>query len=159
MKHTIIFSLLLITLFSCKNHEAAKSETSAAVEQITEKEALDLLHKWTQAYLNGDAGVLDEVLDESWVYSGSADGSVSDKASTIEEFSNADYSFGDISYQNLAVRLYGDVAVVRGSETMEIVGSSGLDTTLLQLRFTDVYQKKDGQVRAIATHSSPISSE
>lgn len=120
---------------------------------------MNLLHKWTDAYLAGDATPWHEILDESWVYSGSSDGSVSDKEATIEEFANADYTFQAIVYERLDVRLYDDVAIVRGSERMVIVGNSGKDTTKLRLRFTDVYQKKDGKIKAIATHSSPIAEE
>ena len=145
----------VLTLGSCKNSEESKNNIDHEIDTISEQEALDLLHKWTDAYLTGNAEPLKEILDDTWIYSGSPDGKTSDKKSTIEEFSNADYGFGDISYQDLEVKLYGDVAVVRGSERMLIVGSSN-DTTTLRLRFTDVYQKKNGLVKAISTHSSPI---
>ena len=135
----------IFLLAACNQAVEPKAEKEIA-EKITEEEALELLHTWT----------LNNVLDDSWLYSGSADGSTSSKTSTIEEFRNADYFFEDISYQNLDVRLYGDIAVVRGKERMVILGSSKQDTTVINLRFTDVYQKKDGKVRAIATHSSPI---
>jgi hypothetical protein len=151
-----ILLVLIILSCSCKNSEKSNEELKPITEKITEEEALNLLHKWTNAYLSGDVAPLNEVLDESWIYSGSSNGKVSDKAATIEEFSNADYKFQDISYEQLDVQLYDDVAVVRGSETMVIIGNSGKDTTKLKLRFTDVYQKQDGKIRAISTHSSPI---
>ena len=159
MKKIIFFLILPLIISSCRNSERCNDEIASVVDKITEEEALSLLHKWTDAYLAGDATPLNEVLDESWIYSGSSDGKVADKSATIEEFSNADYKFEDIMYEELVVRLYDDIAIVRGQEKMIIVGSSGQDTTELRLRFTDVYQKKDGKIRAIATHSSPIIDE
>lgn len=153
----IYISMLAVAMFfiACETGVQQKKE-EGTVDTITKEEALELLHKWTNAYLEGTADVLDEVLDDSWVYSGSADGTTTNKTSTILEFSNADYSFDAIEYQNLDVRLYNDIAVVRGRERMVILDSSKQDTTVLKLRFTDVYQKKEGKVRAISTHSSPI---
>ncbi len=150
---------LVIMAGSCRNAEKPSETPKKVADKITEEEALNLLHQWTDAYLAGDAAPLREILDESWVYSGSSDGTVSDKDATITEFANADYTFQDIVYEGLDVRLYGNVAVIRGSERMVIVGNSGGDTTKLRLRFTDVYQKKDGKIKAIATHSSPIVEE
>lgn len=159
MKRVLVWIVFTIMIASCKDSKNPNEEKKPVVDTITEKEALGLLHQWTDAYLAGDAAPLQEILDESWVYSGSADGTVSDKDATIMEFANANYAFQDIVYEGLDVRLYGDVAVVRGSESMVIVGNSGGDTTKLRLRFTDVYQKKDGKIKAIATHSSPIAEE
>ncbi len=151
----VLFGLALL-ISSCRVDVSTDKGDNYNTEMISEAEALDLLHRWTEAYLQGDADALENILDDSWLYSGSADGKTTNKRATIEEFSSADYKFEDITYDNLEVSLYGSIAVVRGSETMVIVGSSGKDTTRLSLRFTDVYQKKDGEIRAISTHSSPI---
>ena len=155
MKKTVVLLTGILALSACNQVEKPQQQEVVS-ETITKDEALGLLHTWTNAYLSGDAAPLIEVLDDSWVYSGSGDGSTSNKVATIDEFSSADYSFDEIKYQNLDVRLYGDIAVVRGSERMVILDSTKQDTTILRLRFTDVYQKKDGKVKAIATHSSPI---
>lgn len=156
MKNYILFISFLLTLASCQVSVKTDEDRSKQPEAISKEEALDLLHRWTKAYLEGDSTSLDDILDETWLYAGSSDGKTTDKKTTIEEFSTADYKFSDISYENLEVNLYGDVAVVRGSETMVILGNEGKDTTQLSLRFTDVYQKKNGKVRAVSTHSSPI---
>lgn len=154
MKKFVSILVLALMLVAC--NQAVEQKEERIVDKITKNEALELLHTWTDAYLKGNADLLNEVLDDSWIYSGSPDGSTSNKVATIEEFSSADYSFDDIAYENLDVRLYGDIAVVRGQEKMVILGNSKQDTTTLSLRFTDVYQKKDGKIRAISTHSSPI---
>lgn len=156
MKKLLFILLIGITFSSCNDSQATKVEVQQDVNKITKEEAMDLLKKWTDAYLAGDAKLLNEVLDDNWIYSGSADGSVSNKSATIEEFSNADYKFSNIAYDDLDVSLFNDIAVVRGSETMEIIGSSGNDTTIIKLRFTDVYKKENGKIKAISTHSSPI---
>lgn len=151
---SLISLITLIITFSCKN-EPNQAQASM-VDKINKEEALNLLHQWTDAYLTGNAARLEEVLDESWIYAGSANGKTTTKAATIEEFANADYKFQNITYKDLDVRLYDDIAIVRGAETMVITDESGNNPVTLRLRFTDVYQKKEGIVRAISTHSSPI---
>ena len=157
MKKAIFFLTLVLTIGSCKNPDAIKKdiEQGTDIEKITKEESLHLLHTWTDAYLKKDLTLLSQVLDDTWVYSGSSDGKTSDKKSTINEFGNANYTFDDITYQDITVQLYDDVAVVRGAEEMVIVGELG-DTTKVRLRFTDVYQKKNGVLKAISTHSSSI---
>ena len=159
MKKLLVCLLLAMTINACKNSERTENTIQLETDSITKEEALDLLHEWTDAYLKGDANPLNEILDETWVYSGSPDGSLSNKLATIEEFSNADYKFAAITYDGLDVRIYNDIAIVTGSEVMAITGSSGTDTTKLRLRFTDVYIKKNGEIKAISTHSSPITVE
>ncbi|NAY92201.1 DUF4440 domain-containing protein [Muricauda sp. JGD-17] len=155
LKYVAAIVCIGIFLTSCQN--TTKQEETATIDNtITKEEALELLHNWTDAYLEGDSERLKTLLDDTWIYSGSIDGSTSNKSTTITEFESADYSFDEIKYQNLDVRLFDDIAVVRGLETMVILGSSKQDTTKLRLRFTDVYRKTNGEVRAIATHSSPV---
>lgn len=155
MIRTALTMAVILVFAACKQAAEPIAEPEI-VDKITEEEALDLLHTWTNAYLEGDAGPLIEVLDDTWEYSGSSDGNTTDKIATIDEFSQADYSFDEIEYHDLDVKLYDDIAVVRGWERMVILGADKQDTTVLKLRFTDVYQKKEGKVRAIVTHSSPM---
>ncbi|MEX0313145.1 MAG: nuclear transport factor 2 family protein [Allomuricauda sp.] len=155
MKRILFFLVLIVVFSSCKQTDKPKVEQEIT-EEITKEEALQLLHSWTEAYLNGNAEPLKDILDDSWVYSGSSGGNTSTKIAAIDEFSQADYSFDEIKYHDLDVKLYGNVAVVRGWERMVILSGDKQDTTQLKLRFTDVYQKKEGKVRAISTHSSPM---
>ncbi len=141
-RSTIIFILVLLSLFQCK-----------APDPVSEQEVLAVLEKWRQSFLKKDAVQLEQVLDDTWVYSGNIDGTRSTKKQAIHELENAEYSFLDISYFDVTVDLFDQVAIIRGKERMTILGSSS-DTTIVQLSFTDVYQKKQGVVKAISTHSS-----
>lgn len=156
MGRIIVLLVLALIGFSCNNIKNNNQEEKEIVEKITKEEASHLLYKWTNAYLTGNVTPLHDILDKSWIYSGSPNGQTSDKAATIEEFSNADYKFQEIKYEGVDIQLYNDIAIIRGSEKMVIVGNSGKDTTIVKLRFTDVYEKKNGKIKAIATHSSPI---
>ena len=93
MKNVIALIVLVTSCSACSYTSNLNEKKEPIIEKITKEEALNLLHQWTDAYLTGDAARLDEVLDESWVYSGSSDGKTTHKAATIEEFSNADYKF------------------------------------------------------------------
>ncbi|WP_422349021.1 nuclear transport factor 2 family protein [Flagellimonas sp.] len=155
MIRTALIMAAMLVFAACKQTAEPVAELETE-DKITEEEALDLLHTWTNAYLGGDAAPLIEVLDDTWEYSGSSDGKTTNKIATIDEFSQADYSFDEIEYHDLKVKLYDNIAVVRGWERMVILGADKQDTTILKLRFTDVYRKQEGKVRAIATHSSPM---
>ena len=117
-KRIIILFGLALLISSCRVDVSTDKGDKYNAEMISEAEALDLLHRWTEAYLQGDADALENILDDSWLYSGSANGKTTNKRATIEEFSSADYKFEDITYENLEVNLYGAIAVVRGSKSV-----------------------------------------
>jgi hypothetical protein len=152
--------ILICSLFavnSCKK-DASKSNITLS-QMISKEEVLQTLNSWKDAYLLNRTAPLYDILDDSWIYSGSSDGSVATKAEAIEEFNTKDYHFADIIYSNLDVVCYDDIAIIRGTEELVIVNNTNLDTAIINLRFTDVYQKKNNKIKAISTHSSPIKIE
>lgn len=116
--------------------------------------ALDLLDRWTQAYLDRDFFVLENILAENYTYQGSLDGKKITKTQSIEGFRKANYSFKDIQMEDVQVRTFGNTAILTGKETL-ILEENGKITSL-QLRFTDVYTIIGGWLQAVSTHSSPI---
>ncbi|SHG83585.1 nuclear transport factor 2 family protein [Flagellimonas flava] len=149
-----IYVLASLFLLACQQKE---QHIAKIRETIKEEEALHALNTWKDAYLTNNIVSVDTVVHSSWVYSGAANGKTSDKAAMLEELRTAGYFFAEIVYEDVKTRTYGNTAIVTGREKMLIVDKTTLDTAVVRLRFTDVYQKLKGKVQALSTHSSPIS--
>ena len=121
--------------------------------QPGESAVLQLEHDWTQAYLNHDVAALELVLADDWTYSPS-DGSFKTRSQYIEEFRVDTIKYQSIDQQNVAVRIYGNTAVVSGEELIK--GTDGAKPVTLHIRFTDVLVKTNGRWRAVASHESTI---
>ena len=145
MKHTY-FLLLLALLTHCQ---------PTTPDQITAQEVIELLHDWEDAYIHQDTALMNRILHEDWVYCGNKDGTTSDKNYTLKELAQADYQFLSMEFSEIDIRLYDDMAIVRARELITMKLANG-DTLKLPLRFTDVYQKENGRIQALTTHSSPI---
>ncbi len=145
----ILFICVGLGLVSCTNSNQTTPET------ITEAEVHHTLEVWVDGLLENNPQKIDRVLDDSWVYSGAGDGTTVNKSQALSEMSPGETTLKKVTLMDTVVWLYNDVAIIRGWE--ELVFVEDADTSKMYLRFTDVYEKKDGVVRAIATHSSPIS--
>ncbi|MEQ9297912.1 MAG: nuclear transport factor 2 family protein [Cyclobacteriaceae bacterium] len=142
----LYISILVIALFMSCNYSK---------NIITESDINKLMSRWEEAYKTKDVRVMEEILDDSWVYSGNKDGTTSNKSTTMDELQNADYRFLSMTFDDLNIDYYDDVAIIRAKERLTLQLANG-DTVEFQLRFTDVYQKQNGITRAISTHSSPL---
>lgn len=138
----IIYGYLLV----CVLLMGCEKETT-----INEQEAIALLDDWSQAYYQKDTALLDKVLHEKYVYSG-ANGVKSTKAEVIRNLITDPSRIVNMELFDLDIRPYRETVVVRGWEEMTILGAAG-DTSLLQLRFIDVYIKEGGRLQALATQS------
>lgn len=125
---------------------------------ITEAEVRDILARWETAYVTRDTAMMNDILHDEWIYAGSKDGSITDKEASIYELANSDYAFLSMDFEDLDIKLYSDIAIARAREVLSMQLSNG-DTVQIPLRFTDVYQKKNGQIKCLSTHSSPIEPE
>ena len=144
--------LVLFLLGACQQTE--KPEVPA-VEQITEKDATELLDKWEQAMITKDSALLKEVLDPTYTYSGSPDGSTADRATMMEWVATDPSNLISQEFFDMDIKLYDNVAIVRGWEIITSLSPEG-DTSQFKLRFTDVYKKENGITKALSTHSSPM---
>ena len=92
------------------------------------------------------------------MYSGGSDGKTSGKTGSGRRTCvTTDDLLDDVILNDLKIRIYDNIAVATGSRgTRQCRYAKTVDTTKFQLRFTDVYRKSDGKIKAISTHSSPI---
>ena len=121
----------------------------------TETAALETLNReWLTAYKTRDGAVLERILADDFeaVYPG---GSVLKKADLIKAATNPRRTVADISWENLKIMVFGDVAVVsarsRMAGTTEGRAFSGVND------YADVYVKRSGTWRAVSAHVVRVS--
>jgi ketosteroid isomerase-like protein len=134
---------------------AAGTSIAASPDSVTAaREVRATLGQWVGAYLRHDPAALDSILADEWTYSGGGSPTPQTKAGAMAEFRTSTDRYLAVDVEDVNVRVYGSTAIVTGREAVRV--ASGRDTSTVRLRFTDVYARRGGRWRAVATHSSPI---
>jgi ketosteroid isomerase-like protein len=108
---------------------------------------------WVAAVKAKDAAKLSEILADSWVGLG-WDGKTTDKAQNLAELKAQGNSLDSFEMGPMRVRLFGNAAVVTGSDT-EKSTESGKDTSGKYI-WTDVFVKQNGKWRAVSSQSTKV---
>jgi ketosteroid isomerase-like protein len=107
------------------------------------------------AWVARDRAFLEEILSDDWAVV-DATGGIRSKKEVIEEaFETSRLRVDSARIEEVAVRLFGDTAVVRGRS--EVAGSYNGESMAVSLRFTDVFLRRNRRWLCIASHASPIS--
>ena len=126
--------------------QSGQGQSASAVEQaITQMEK-----DWTQAWLKKDATILERILADDWVgidYTGKT----MTKAESISELKSGVSSTLSFEFGPMKVRVYGDTAIVNGSDT-EKSTTRGKDSTGHYV-WTDVFVRRNGRWQAVSSHS------
>jgi ketosteroid isomerase-like protein len=93
----------------------------AQVPNATEQEVLRVEQAQNDAFLKKDRASYEQLLADDYVYIHS-NGTVTNKTQEIADTMSADNKWTASKLENLKVRIYGDVAVVTGAQTL--TGSS-----------------------------------
>lgn len=105
------------------------------------------------AYLNGDRAVVEALLTDDWT-STDYRGRTWTKADVLKMFDGPKPPMTRSEIDVDQVRLLGDVAIVTGRSVAEgIVDGKGIAVTQ---RFTDVYVRRDGRWRVIASQGTQV---
>lgn len=148
MKKIVLSVLVVFFLFGC-------SKRTKENEQINKEEVEQMLSNWKQAFANKDYQLLESILDEGFLYSGSNDGSLTNKEQMVENLKNDSSNILPPEYYDIVIKYFDDIAIVKAKETLKFIGEKG-DTLKIKLSFTDIYQKKNGKILTLSTHSSLI---
>jgi ketosteroid isomerase-like protein len=160
MKQILIVILLALTLsifaFGQKKAAGTKPQTSSpkatAPANRVQEQVKKLEEEWATAFIKRDAAALGRILADDY-YIIDPNGSVGNKAQTIEDITSGDTVFESIKYDNLNVRVYGTCAIVTGGEVVT-VRSDGQSNTVT-FRFTDVFALRLGRWQAISSQLTP----
>src|SRR6266568_3102880 len=106
-----------------------------------------------QAMVKADLAALDDVLADDLSYIHSS-GSADSKREFIDAIRMGRLKYKQLDREGVAVRVYGDVAVLTGRGRFQVrSGEKDLDVRLL---FTDVYVKRGGKWRMVAWQSTRL---
>jgi len=129
----------------------AMNPKMAATSGSAADELRRIENDWTAASKSKDAAKLSAILADSWVGLG-WDGKTSDKTKALADLKSPANTLSTIEMGPMEVRLFGETAVVTGSDT-ETSTAEGKDTSGKYI-WTDVFVKQGGKWKAVASQST-----
>jgi ketosteroid isomerase-like protein len=131
---------------------AAKTAEAAGDGSSTEQDLLKLEREWLDSYIKGDEDTMARIESDDFTIT-YQDGSVrtkSDELANLKKRTGPPDPSLTMSTEDVKVRIYGDTAVLTGV----FVAKSA--EHLERSRYTDVYVKKDGAWRVVASHLTSV---
>ncbi len=135
--------VVLAGLFSSVAHSAPVPESALANAQLRA-----INHRFVDAYLNPGVEFIDSLTDDDFLLTAN-DGAWLDRADFLRQIGLPSKLDG-ASYDNVEVRLYGDVALVQG--VFRSVRASEVGT----VRYTDVYVWNGAAWRLVSAQNTPV---
>ena len=117
-----------------------------------EQELIKLENEWGEAIVKRDTASIDRLMADEFI--AIYDGSVFTKAQYFEFVRSMKEEILSFVMDEWQVRVYGDAGVVMARSTTK-TRLAGKETTN-QLRFTDIWVKRDGRWKCVAAHNSTI---
>jgi ketosteroid isomerase-like protein len=115
-----------------------------------EKAIIQMEKDWTEAGIKKDAAAFDRIVADDWI-SVDFEGNVVNKAAAIADLKSGASSSASVDLGELKVRVYGDTAIVIGSDT-EKSTYKGKDSSGHYV-WTDVFVKRNGRWQAVSSQS------
>jgi len=129
------------------------TDTKRPAASATADDLRRIENDWVDAQKTRNADKLGEILADSWVALG-WDGRRTDKAKALAEMKTPGNSLDTIEMGPMTVRIFGNTAVVTGSDTEKSM-ENGKDTSGKYV-WTDVFVKQNGKWRAVASQSTKV---
>lgn len=142
------FALLLLASISLFAAPLKKRETANPDKLKAETEVRSRLAQWAEALKRNDVAMLEQILADDFQYI-LDDGKTRSKAEELAPNRAGDLKFEIISTDEVKVFVYGDTAIATGLGTFK--GTYKGRPFESRERFCDVYQKRGGQWRVIAS--------
>jgi ketosteroid isomerase-like protein len=129
------------------------SSTLAAQDSTPEDSVRAAESARAQALLHADTAALSRLVADEFIEI-SRLGTVRTKADNIQDIGSGALHLLSVKYDSLAVRIYGDVAVLRGiadnTGTMRGFPFAG------KIRYLRIFVRRDGRWQAVAMQQTPI---
>ena len=132
MKRTFVVALLGLL---------ASGRARAQATNATEQEIIKLEQAATDAQFKKDRATLERLLADDYLYTHS-NGSVLNKAQEITESMSSEVRWTDSKLADLKVRIFGDVAVLTGQQTIQGTAKGYVPGPR---RITDIFVKRSGR--------------
>jgi len=124
-----------------------------AADVGAEQQLINVEHQWKQAVVDRDRAALDQFYASEYI-STDSEGLVWNKQQDIEIDTTGASRLMAFKFEDLRVQVYGDAAVVTGRLFTTGIVAGG--TSQNRSRFTDVFVKRDGRWRCVATHTTAV---
>lgn len=117
------------------------------------QEVIATVAKWAEAMRDRDAKALEAIFDDEAIIT-NVDGRTRGKAEELEAMKpNPNVRVSSVVNEDVAIKLFGDVAVVTALARMKMRAAGGRESSHA-LRYTAVFVKKDGNWRIVALQSA-----
>jgi len=158
MKRMLLIPILaLVALALALGQEPTEKKSpgkgKGAGSGTIEQQIKDLEKQWTDAELKQDAVALDRILADDIVEIEST-GQVQTKAEDLADLKSGEFKLESLSFGDMKVRVFGNVAVVNGPYAMK--GTYKGKDISHEGRFTDVFAKRQGRWQCVSTQMTPI---
>src|SRR5207244_42648 len=145
MRRRFIVGCLLAAVLPAFGQEKAAKKAGSVEEMLMKME-----RDWVDASLKNDVKSMDTIMADDWVgtnYLGTFT-----KAQVLGDMKAGQVSSTSIQLGEMKVRVYGDTAVVTGSDT-EKSSYKGKDTSG-KYTWTDIFVRRNGRWQAVASQST-----
>lgn len=120
---------------------------------LTEQTLINTEKAWNEALLANDLATVNRIVADDWVGI-DFKGAMTSKEETLAQLKSGESRNEYVELGDMNVRVYGDTAVVMGTDTEKSVYQG--ENTSGRYAFTDVFVKKDGRWQAVASQSTRI---
>jgi ketosteroid isomerase-like protein len=145
----ILSSLMLLIALATPRSWAAQAAVSP------ERELTALENDWSQAAVKRDGVALQRFYADEYIFT-DENGVVSNKAKDIADLTSGAFRLTSYKFEDMKVRIYGDVAVVTGRNTIAGTWEDIKRDISGPYRFTDVFVKRNGRWQCVASQSSSV---
>ncbi len=137
--------VILIVLMSLLVSSAQTPKDDAKVEQALR----NLVRAWDEAYVKGDAAILDRLLADEFAFVGGPK-----KVEYLASFKSRPADLVDSAVStDIQVQVYGDTAVLIGLDT--ISGKNKGQPYVVKWLYMDVWIRRGGRWQCVKTYASP----
>jgi hypothetical protein len=145
MKQFLPVCLLLVASVPCGHGKSDKNSIEQTLIQMEQD--------WSQADIKKDAAALNRILAEDWIGI-DFEGTVLNKAQALKGIGSDAGSLETTVLRDMKVRVYGNTAVVTGTDTEKGV-YHGKDSSGKYL-WTDVFVHRNGRWQAVSSQSTKL---
>jgi ketosteroid isomerase-like protein len=139
---TLVSAVILVVL-------ATQASEEDPVRHLTE-----LQQQLARAWVAGDRAAIERIIAPEWTVTG-PDGQISTRADILREvFETRTHRISSLTIDDVRVRVFGDAAVVTGRTRGR--GESGNTPYDVEIRFTDMFVRRDWRWQAVASHASVV---
>jgi len=150
MKRILAVAVLVAVATSLALGQMAEKQEKTKDGKSVEQTLMQMERDWTEAQLQKDTAALDKIIADDWVGQGPAGSQT--KAQGLADLKSENQKFASITLGDMKVRVFGDTAVVTGSDD-EKSSYKSKDTSGHYL-WSDVFVKREGRWQAVASQGT-----